>query len=247
MAIDIGSGASDRASSVDILSKTIVDCGNPANTGGRLTTFYIYLSATVNGYVVIATHTGSNNLTIRDSANLGVIYGYSSFSGLHLDVVAGDYLGFYNAAIATGALEMATSGGSGHWLKAGTGDGAYTLTASTIISLYGIGTTAPVATTQAASGIGIMHATGNGTLANAGGGVLTERGICYSLTTGPTTANWTVHDHTDSNGAYTMLLSGLLPSTKYYCKAYCISSINTSYGAEVNFTTLAYQPKPILF
>ena len=99
---------------------------------------------------------------------------------------------------------------------------------------------APTVTTQAVSEIGTDTATGNGNITNNGGAAITEKGICYSDSTNPpTTANSTVHDHTDSTGAFTEDLTSLSEGTLYYARAYAINSAGTSYGSVVTFTSVA--------
>lgn len=98
----------------------------------------------------------------------------------------------------------------------------------------------PTITTQNATLITMLGATGNGNITNNGGLVITEKGICYKLGTSgdPTTADSTVHDHTDSTGAFTEIITGLLTGRAYRFRAYAINSAGTSYGDTVQVYTL---------
>lgn len=77
-----------------------------------------------------------------------------------------------------------------------------------------------------------------GNVTNDGGATVTERGVVYSLSTNPTTAN-TVVVIGSGTGIYSQTVSGLTPSTTYYVRAYAINAAGTSYGNEVSFTTAA--------
>jgi M6 family metalloprotease-like protein len=102
----------------------------------------------------------------------------------------------------------------------------------------GSAATAPTVSTTAASSITASSATSGGNVTADGGATVTERGICYSTTTNPTTANSKVVSGSGT-GTFTANLSGLTASTTYYVRAYAINSVGTSYGAQVSFTTLA--------
>jgi len=97
---------------------------------------------------------------------------------------------------------------------------------------------APTVTTQAVSSIAQTTATGNGTITADGGDAGATRGICWKTSTGPTVADGHATNGTGA-GAYTVAMTGLTAGTKYYVKAYSINSAGTSYGAEVEFTTLS--------
>jgi uncharacterized protein (TIGR02145 family) len=63
-------------------------------------------------------------------------------------------------------------------------------------------------------------------------------GTCWATTTVPTITNSKTTDGT-GNGAFASNLTGLLPSTTYYLRAYATNSAGTAYGNEVSFTTAA--------
>ncbi|NTW33483.1 MAG: LamG domain-containing protein [Bacteroidetes bacterium] len=116
------------------------------------------------------------------------------------------------------------------------------LTAQEVTTLYNSGNglqypfTATV-TTQAVSSIALATATGNGTVSADGGATITERGVCWNTSTGPTTANSKAISG-GTNGAFTASMTGLTAGTLYYVKAYAINSNGIGYGEEVTFTTL---------
>ena len=92
--------------------------------------------------------------------------------------------------------------------------------------------------TTAATGIAATTATVGGSAANDAGISVTERGIVYATTTGPTTANSKATDAAAGTGTFSENLTGLLPFTTYYARAYAIRNGSTTYGNEITFTTL---------
>ena len=103
----------------------------------------------------------------------------------------------------------------------------------------------PKLTTVDATSVTITTATLGGTSITDGGAPITAKGVCWGLTTNPTTANSKTSNGT---GAATFVsnLTGLTASTKYYARAYATNSGGTAYGENVSFTTLAALTAPIL-
>jgi uncharacterized protein (TIGR02145 family) len=60
--------------------------------------------------------------------------------------------------------------------------------------------------------------------------------VCWSTSPNPTTAN-NVTSNSSGTGNFTSNLTGLLPSTTYYVRAYATNAVTTVYGNEVQFTT----------
>jgi uncharacterized protein (TIGR02145 family) len=90
-------------------------------------------------------------------------------------------------------------------------------------------------TTTAVSNITGTTAVSGGNITNNGGSLVTQRGICYSTSTNPTTANSTIISGSGT-GSFTSNLTGLTASTTYYVRAYAINSVGTAYGNQVSFT-----------
>src|ERR1035437_8699977 len=100
-------------------------------------------------------------------------------------------------------------------------------------------TTAIVAATlitTAITSITLTSAVSGGNISSDGNGSITARGVCWAITTGPTITNSLTTDGTGT-GAFTSNLSGLLPATIYYVRAYATNSASTAYGNEISFTT----------
>lgn len=98
--------------------------------------------------------------------------------------------------------------------------------------------TAPLVSTQAASGITSSQADGNGTVLSDGGSVITERGFVWSTSANPTTADSKV-TVAGTTGAYAGAMTGLSSSTTYHFRAYAINALGTTYGADTTFDTTA--------
>ena len=76
-----------------------------------------------------------------------------------------------------------------------------------------------------------------GNISSDGGSAITARGVCWSTTSGPTTANSKTSDGTGS-GSFPSIMTRLTGGTTYYVRAYATNSSGTSYGNEVSFTTV---------
>ena len=90
--------------------------------------------------------------------------------------------------------------------------------------------------TTTSSAITGYSATISSNITSENGATVTERGVCYSTTTNPTTSSSKQTNGTGS-GAYDITLTGLLESTTYYVRSYAINSVGTSYGSEITITT----------
>jgi uncharacterized protein (TIGR02145 family) len=80
-------------------------------------------------------------------------------------------------------------------------------------------------------------AIGGGEIISNGGFAITERGVCWSIYENPTIYDTHTNDGTGS-GIFTSNLTGLIPNTDYYVRAYAINSLGITYGNEITFTTL---------
>jgi len=96
----------------------------------------------------------------------------------------------------------------------------------------------PSVTTTAISGIAQTTAISGGNVTNDGGATVTSRGVCWSTSSNPTTADNKTVDGSGT-GSFVSSLASLSASTIYYVRAYAINSSGTAYGAQETFTTLA--------
>ena len=110
------------------------------------------------------------------------------------------------------------------------------VTASTVANL-------PVITTSAVSAVSTSSAVSGGNITSDGGGPVTARGVCWSTITSPTIANSLTIDGSGI-GTFTSSITGIIPNTTYYVRAYSSNSAGTAYGNQISFTTLRPQITP---
>jgi|GEM_PF-3173397 len=96
-----------------------------------------------------------------------------------------------------------------------------------------------VAATTSASSITSSTATSGGNVTADGGSAVIARGVCWSTSSSPTIALSTKTIDANGTGSFTSSLTNLTPGTLYYVRAYATNGINTTYGTQVSFTTLA--------
>ncbi|MBK7175177.1 MAG: SusF/SusE family outer membrane protein [Bacteroidales bacterium] len=96
---------------------------------------------------------------------------------------------------------------------------------------------APTVTTAAVTGITGTTATTGGNVTVTGGADITARGVCYGPDANPTVDGSKTSDGT-GDGEFVSALSGLSGLTTYHVRAYATNSAGTSYGEDIEFTTL---------
>jgi hypothetical protein len=99
---------------------------------------------------------------------------------------------------------------------------------------------AAVAST-AATNVAKTAATAGGTVTDEGGSPVTSRGVVYGFEADPTLSSGSVAA-SSGLGTFTAQLTGLLPDSVYYVRAYATNALGTSYGEQFTFTTL---PQPL--
>jgi len=93
-------------------------------------------------------------------------------------------------------------------------------------------------TTTEASAITYNTSKSGGTISSDGGAAVTARGVCWNTTSAPTINNFkTVNG--SGTGTFTSNITGLIPGTTYYIRAYALNSAGISYGNELIFTCLS--------
>jgi uncharacterized protein (TIGR02145 family) len=101
-------------------------------------------------------------------------------------------------------------------------------------AVYGPGVSV---TTNPARLINATNAVVDASVTVATGTTLITSGVCWATTQNPTTGNF-VREIGPNPGTNSALLLSLLPNTKYYARAYAVTAGGTTYGNEINFTTL---------
>jgi hypothetical protein len=77
-----------------------------------------------------------------------------------------------------------------------------------------------------------------GDITTDGGSRITDRGVCWGTTTGPTIANSKTSDGRGP-GTFISAITGLAFNTQYYLRAYATNSVGTAYGNEISFKSLS--------
>jgi|GEM_PF-571014 len=96
--------------------------------------------------------------------------------------------------------------------------------------------TLPTVSTAAITNITTSSAVGGGNVTDEGLGSVTARGVCWSTSPNPTTADNTTNDGSGL-GVFISSLTGLSENTTYYVRAYAANSAGTGYGGQLSFTT----------
>ena len=94
----------------------------------------------------------------------------------------------------------------------------------------------PVITTNPVINIKSNSATSGGNVTSSGTTNVTARGVCWNTSINPTVSNSKSIDGTGT-GTFSSSLTGLIPNTNYYVRAYATNSISTGYGESVSFNT----------
>jgi len=96
--------------------------------------------------------------------------------------------------------------------------------------------TPPIVKTSTITEINQTSAIGGGEIEDDGGEPVTSRGVCW----GPTNTTTISGDKTSDgkgDGAFISNISGLVPGTLYYVRAYATNKIGTGYGKPISFNT----------
>ena len=97
-------------------------------------------------------------------------------------------------------------------------------------------TAAPAVTTTPISNITASSAVSGGNITYDGGGSITVRGVCWSITPEPDLGDSFTSDGTGS-ASFSSTMTNLTPATTYYVRAYAKNSAWTVYGEQLSFTT----------
>ncbi len=76
-----------------------------------------------------------------------------------------------------------------------------------------------------------------GSITSDGGEIITERGVCWSTSPNPSISTIKISSGTGI-GTFTCSITGLMPDSTYYVRAYATNSVGTAYGEQVSFKTL---------
>lgn len=101
----------------------------------------------------------------------------------------------------------------------------------------------PSVATYNIESISTTFAYSGGNITTDGGSEVTSRGVVWSTSSEPTTSDERTTDGTGS-GSFSSRLMGLNSGTTYFLRAYATNEAGTSYGREIQFTTLDSKSAP---
>jgi hypothetical protein len=94
----------------------------------------------------------------------------------------------------------------------------------------------PTVITISISGVTTTTAVAEAEVTSDGGSSIITRGVCWNTAGNPTILDSYSSSGT-STGSFTIPITGLLPSTTYYVRAFATNGAGTSYGTQISFAT----------
>lgn len=143
-------------------------------------------------------------------------------------IVTGNALGNYNTEIT--GLEINTTYYIKSYLK--NSEGTFYGNEISFTTEDGL----PTITTTSISNITAISSESGGNISDDGGFAVTDRGVCWSISTNPTINDYKT-DNGTGIGTFTSNITGLNVNTTYYVRAYATNVNGTNYGDEYSFTT----------
>ncbi|MCS6770928.1 MAG: autotransporter-associated beta strand repeat-containing protein [Kiritimatiellae bacterium] len=105
------------------------------------------------------------------------------------------------------------------------------------------GASPPIVTTTEASDTNLTWATSGGNVTSDGGASVTNRGVVWSTSPGPTVPGAQTTNGAGT-GVFTAIMTNLVPGVTYYYRAFAQNSAGTGYGSEFSLTTPCYTAGP---
>jgi uncharacterized protein (TIGR02145 family) len=104
-------------------------------------------------------------------------------------------------------------------------------------------TTIPELTTIPFSKLTSNSVESGGNIVSNGGTLVTVKGVVWGTNSFPTITLTTKTLNGSGDGAFSSVVTGLLPNTKYFLRAYATNSNGTNYGSQIEFTTKTGLPE----
>ncbi len=145
----------------------------------------------------------------------------------------------FGAPIDTGGFTSQLTNlkeGTKYYIKAYLSNGNETVYGKEI-SFSTLPPSSPTITTTAISSVATNTASSGGNISSDGGSSITARGVCWSTSQNPTTADNKTTDGS-GKGVFTSSLTGLQSCTQYYVRAYATNQYGTTYGNNKIFATV---------
>lgn len=221
---------------------TWVDVSSGATDTGNIIKVAFTAQTTGTLYVGIFRWNGSNYVCQSATSFSVTATGYQE-KDWTVAVQAGDYIGFYG-------IELKYNSSSGTNAYSITGNKCIpgqsvppTYPYTNLMCLQGQGESEPTVTTQDATDVDVIDATGNGNITDLGGYTPDERGFEWGLVSGGPYPNSVTESGSFGTGAYSLTLEDLPYNTTIYYRAKAHNSVGWGYGAEKSFDTLEPNPE----
>jgi len=218
------------------------------NSAGKSTTYSNLDSASTNGVPLLTTR-AIDSLSYTSAKSGGVITNSGGASVIAKGIVW--------STTNTPSIDLATKTNDG--VDTGNYKSSITgLTPGTLYNVWAFATNSkgtafgnmvsfttlslalPTISTDSVTVITSTSAKSGGKITSDGGADITTRGICWSTTANPTTANSKTTDGSGI-GIFTSSITGLNAATQYYVRSYATNSVGTAYGEQFSFTTIENQ------
>jgi len=196
---------------------------------------------TVAGYGItnaMTTAHAANGITSGNISNWNTAFGWGNHAGLYRPIsYVPNWNEITNKPAGQNPGDMLYWNGT-QWIPVPVGSNNQILKLNNTVPSWSSLKQLPTILTTAITGITDVAAISGGNVSD-GGDPVTEKGVCWSTSPNPTIANTKTNDGIGS-GAYTSNITGLLPATTYYLRAFATNSIGTGYGNELIFTTISW-------
>jgi len=227
--------ASDTPATVDLIPLDVHTSPSSLPIGGALSSMdylvHNYSSASWSGIVNVDVYLSSNdNISPSDILlqSHSFYWSFTEKSSVRVNVsspplIPSDlYAGNYYIGVVLSIADYDTSNNDSDGQDASP------------VRLYAV---LPTVITNSVTLIGTTSAVCGGNVTSAGGASITARGVCWSTSMNPTTAD----SHTTDGsglGSYVSNMTGLTPSTNYHVRAYATNGVGTAYGSDIPFSTV---------
>ena len=182
-------------------------------------------SGTVNLKMENIGHAGVNNIAYEGSTGTGAVVQLKSESNYEFQL--GDemrytgYITYYDSLIRSIPITQNQNTSENVTLQ---------------FEVFEVGP--PVVITSSVNEVSGYAAQCGGEVLSDGNQEVTDRGICWSVSPAPSLSDSVVACG-QGTGSFVCQLTGLLPGTTYYVRAYATNSMGTTYGDEQGFTTVS--------
>nr|WP_157886836.1 cellulose binding domain-containing protein [Hymenobacter sp. PAMC 26628] len=199
---------------------TLADFGSTASGAASLSKSFTLSSANLTGPV-----------TVTPAAGFEIRVGAQAFACCAIQVTPVD--GAVNATVDVRFVPTAAQAFAASLAVQGPGVPALAVA----VSGTGVAPVYPASVSSVAvTALAPTTATAGGTVDADGGSAVTARGVVWSKTANPTLTATKTTDGAGS-GTFASALTGLLPGTAYFVRAYATNAAGTAYGDELTFTT----------